>query len=101
MSSICHTGAKGITRWSNEVSYPTADRSDLVITIATAAQDLLERKSAIYSDRPRMIVVNEYISNNRRMVLQPYNDTWRALRKFLHSQLVSEQALPPFPSTIV
>lgn len=34
-----------------------------------------------------MIVVNEYISNNRRMVLQPYNDTWRALRRFLHGQL--------------
>ena len=34
-----------------------------------------------------MIVVSEYISNLRRMVLTPYNDSWRALRKFLHSQL--------------
>lgn len=39
------------------------------------------------TDRPRMIVPQEYISNNRRMVLTRYNDRWRQLRKFLHTQL--------------
>ncbi|KAJ7186809.1 putative monooxygenase [Mycena filopes] len=51
-----------------------------------AAKDLLEQRSAIYSDRPRLEMA--YLSGyDKAFVLAPNNDNWRAQRKILTQDL--------------
>lgn len=49
--------------------------------------DLLEKRSAIYSSRPRFPYTSTLMSGDFRVVLQPYGAQWRALRKIMHSIL--------------
>ncbi|KAJ7034658.1 putative monooxygenase [Mycena alexandri] len=50
------------------------------------AKDLLEQRSAIYSDRPHLEMA--YLSGyDKAFVLQPYNDNWRQQRKILTQDL--------------
>ncbi|KAF8153046.1 cytochrome P450 [Crassisporium funariophilum] len=49
------------------------------------AWDLLEKRSDIYSSRPRFIVAGEILSDNKRGVMLPNNETWRRWRKVLHT----------------
>ncbi|KAH7067217.1 cytochrome P450 [Paraphoma chrysanthemicola] len=53
--------------------------------------DLLERRAAIYSSRPEFPMTQEIISRGSRIVLMPYNDRWRMLRKIMHNILMSRQ----------
>ena len=53
----------------------------IVISDPAIAQDLMEKRSQIYSSRPRMIVMGEVFTNNRGLLTSPYNDYWRRLRK--------------------
>jgi hypothetical protein len=53
----------------------------IVISDPAIAQDLMEKRSQIYSSRPRMIVMGEVFTNNRGLLTSPYNEYWRRLRK--------------------
>lgn len=57
-----------------------------------AVEDLLERRSAIYSSPPVFAMVGEVISRGKRPVLQPYGDQWRDVRKVMHSLLTGKSA---------
>lgn len=48
-------------------------QSMLVLNSQKAAGDLLERRAGIYSDRPRMIVL-DYLTNLLHFSLTPHND---------------------------
>ncbi|OAF99946.1 cytochrome P450 [Paraphaeosphaeria sporulosa] len=52
-----------------------------------AVSDLLEKRSAIYSSRPRFPYASTLMSGDCRVVLQPYGAQWRATRKIMHSIL--------------
>ncbi|KAL1610537.1 hypothetical protein SLS60_002206 [Paraconiothyrium brasiliense] len=54
--------------------------------------DLLEKRSAIYSSRPRFPYTSTLMSGDCRMVLQPYGPQWRAIRKIMHSILNGKNA---------
>jgi len=43
--------------------------------------DLLEKRSAIYSGRPKFPMTQDIISGGNRIVLMGYTDRWRSLRK--------------------
>jgi len=45
-----------------------------------AATDLLEKRGAIYSSRPRSIVANEILNRNMRGLPMPYGQRWRNWR---------------------
>jgi len=57
----------------------------IVLGTAQAAWDLLEKRSGIYSSRPRSIVSGEILSGGMRGLLRPNDDKWRKWRKVLHS----------------
>ncbi|KZV67271.1 cytochrome P450 [Peniophora sp. CONT] len=62
-------------------------RPVIILNSAKAAGDLLERRSAIYSDRPRLIVASEMMTGGLFFPLTPYNETWRRMRKAAHEAL--------------
>lgn len=53
------------------------DTPTIVLGSAQVAWDLLEKRSNIYSSRPRAVLGGEILSNNRRGLLTPYGDRWR------------------------
>ena len=57
--------------------------------------DLMEKRSGIYSSRPHLPFGSELLSGNNRMVIMPYGDRWRLLRKILHNVL-NKQNMPTF-----
>ncbi|KAF9467168.1 cytochrome P450 [Collybia nuda] len=68
--------------------------SSPVIVLGTAqpAWDLLEKRSDIYSSRPRFVVAGEILSNNKRGLMLPNNEHWRKWRKVLHIGFHSRRA---------
>ncbi|MBW0478080.1 hypothetical protein O181_017795 [Austropuccinia psidii MF-1] len=56
----------------------------VVVGSPKVATDLLEKRSSIYSSRPRHIMAFEHVSRGLRMTLMPSNDLWRRERKLLH-----------------
>lgn len=64
----------------------------IVCGTAQVAWDLLEKRSDIYSSRPRFIMSGEILSNNLRGLMLPNNENWRKWRKVLHSGFHSRQA---------
>lgn len=57
--------------------------------------DLMEKRSAIYSSRPRLPFGSEILSGDCRMVLMPYGERWRLLRRIAHNVL-NKQNMPTF-----
>lgn len=64
----------------------------IVLGTAQAAWDLLDKRSDIYSSRPRFVVAGEILSANMRGLMLPYGDEWRKWRKLLHSGLHARRA---------
>ncbi|PPQ77934.1 hypothetical protein CVT25_015409 [Psilocybe cyanescens] len=86
---------KKFAEWNKEYGPVTSIflGSTPVIVLGTAqpAWDLLEKRSDIYSSRPRFVVAGEILSDNRRGLMLPNNDAWRRWRKILHSGFHSRQ----------
>ncbi|KAF8210916.1 cytochrome P450 [Mycena galopus ATCC 62051] len=61
--------------------------SIIVISSAEAANDLLEKRSAIYSDRPPMPMVGELMGWNVLIGMMKYGDQWRKDRELFHQAL--------------
>jgi Cytochrome P450 len=53
--------------------------------------DLLERRAAIYCSRPPFPMTQDIVSGGGRIVLMPYGDRWRILRKIMHQILSTRQ----------
>lgn len=56
----------------------------VVLNTKEAADDLLDRRSSIYSDRPRMPMMNELMGFYWSLGFTPYNDWWKNSRKLFH-----------------
>lgn len=59
----------------------------IVLNTHKAVTDLLEKKGAIYSDRPRSIVAGEYGTGGNTSLFMPYGPRWRTVRKLMHHGL--------------
>ncbi|CCM05258.1 uncharacterized protein FIBRA_07468 [Fibroporia radiculosa] len=55
----------------------------VVINSIEVAKDLLDKRSTIYSDRPRFVMACELSGYGEEMVLLSYGDDWRAQRKLV------------------
>ncbi|RDW81591.1 cytochrome P450 [Aspergillus mulundensis] len=87
----------------------------VIINEARIAFDLLEKRSTIYSSRPRMVFAGEMYSFTQArpfrnsslfsvlrigwehsLAMQPYSDTFRAYRKAMHRVLGTKNAISQF-----
>ncbi|EGO01020.1 hypothetical protein SERLA73DRAFT_71993 [Serpula lacrymans var. lacrymans S7.3] len=73
------------TQYGSIVSLFLGRTPVIVLGTAQAAWDLLEKRSDIYSSRPRFVVAGEILSDNQRGLMLPYGEPWRKWRKVLHS----------------
>ena len=56
----------------------------VVLNSAKLAIEMLEKKSAIYSDRPRLEFGGEMVGWNRTLALLPYGSRFREFRLLMH-----------------
>ncbi|CDO75710.1 hypothetical protein BN946_scf184493.g8 [Trametes cinnabarina] len=56
----------------------------IVVNSAQAAHDLFEKRSALYSDRTRMPMLNELVGCDWHFVFMGYGDSWRERRRVFH-----------------
>ncbi|KAF5348469.1 hypothetical protein D9756_009678 [Leucocoprinus leucothites] len=68
-------------------------QSILVINDIEIAQELLGRRSALYSSRPHFRMITEVADFNHIFALMPYGDDWRVRRR-IFQQHFSERNLP-------
>ncbi|KAJ3558859.1 hypothetical protein NM688_g676 [Phlebia brevispora] len=77
-----------LTKWKEQYgpifSLNLAGQPVVVVNDFTTAADLLDRRSNIYSSRPRFIMANEVLAGGLSIGLQPYNDMWRRMRRASH-----------------
>ncbi|KZT03181.1 cytochrome P450 [Laetiporus sulphureus 93-53] len=87
--------------WTNiygDVIYVRVLQKHIVIlNSARAARDLLEKRGAMYSDRPRFVLFNELIESFKpNMALLSYGDEWRKHRKWFQMTLSSRVSLDSY-----
>ncbi|KAJ7123980.1 cytochrome P450 [Mycena crocata] len=63
----------------------------IVLNSATAVADLLEERSAIYSDRPRLVMLTELVGFGWNFGFMRYGPTWR--RKY-HRKILAQHFQP-------
>ncbi|KAK3950572.1 cytochrome P450 [Pseudoneurospora amorphoporcata] len=64
----------------------------IILGSAQAAWDLLEKRGAIYSSRPRFIMGGELLSGGMRGLMAPSSAFWRRWRKALHNGFMQRQS---------
>ncbi|CAL1695170.1 unnamed protein product [Somion occarium] len=62
----------------------------IVVNSLEIAVDLFDRRSSIYNDRPRLIMLNELSGFGWGAAFTPYSDFWRAIRKAFHQTIGPE-----------
>jgi cytochrome P450 len=87
-------------KWKKEfgdVFYVNAAGQPIVVlNTQKAAADLLDRRAAIYSDRPRNIVAAEILCGGMAMVFQSYGPLWRRMRRAAHEGLSTKSTVESF-----
>ncbi|EIM88908.1 cytochrome P450 [Stereum hirsutum FP-91666 SS1] len=79
------------TEWKEEFgpifSLNFAGQPVVVLNSHKVTTDLLDRRSTIYSDRPRFIMASEILTGSIFIAFSSYGDLWRKLRKAAHEGL--------------
>ncbi|KAK0200298.1 cytochrome P450 [Desarmillaria ectypa] len=78
-------------RWCKEydtdiIHFDVAGTSIVVLNTVKAATELLDNRSAIYSSRPRMTMVNELMGWDFSFGLMEYGNEWRAQRRLFQQE---------------
>ncbi|KAL2844159.1 cytochrome P450 [Aspergillus pseudoustus] len=68
----------------------------VILNDSRIAFDLLEKRSNIYSSRPKMIFASEMVGWKDILAMQTYSDTFRAYRKAMHRVLGTKTAISQF-----
>ncbi|KAL4251560.1 cytochrome P450 family protein [Abortiporus biennis] len=88
-----------LAKWSEEYgpiySAKLGPQYALIVNSHRIANELLDRRSAIYSDRPRMIMLNEIMTQHLFLPTIPYGDSWRKLRKAI-SEVLNHRSIESF-----
>ncbi|KAF9008812.1 cytochrome P450 [Cyathus striatus] len=79
-------------KWGDICSVTILGRPIIILNSATAAFDMLDKKSALYSDRPTLQMGGELVGWKNTLVLLPYGDRFRRYRRLLH-KLIGSQAM--------
>lgn len=57
----------------------------IILNSARAAQDLLARRGAIYSDRPRLVLAGELALKGMHLLLMPYDTQYKGKTRAQHT----------------
>ncbi|KAI0691239.1 cytochrome P450 [Cerioporus squamosus] len=83
-------------RWGDIMSFSMFGQSYVVLNSAKHAVDMLEKKSAIYSSRPRIPVAGDMIGWKDSMILQAGGHKMRETRKLLGLVMASTKRVERF-----
>lgn len=70
----------------------------LVVNSLRVAQDLMEAKSAVASDRPRFVLFSDLMGMENDMVLMPYGDKWRRYRRWVQDIIQNKHNVIDLPA---
>ncbi|TFY73981.1 hypothetical protein EWM64_g10031 [Hericium alpestre] len=91
------TYAEWSRKYNSElVSFTVFGQVYIVVNSLRAAKEIFETRSAMYSSRPYMTMV-DMIGWYFNLGLLPYGDAWRARRRLLHLRLAAGRAPSYFP----
>ncbi|EEB89177.1 hypothetical protein MPER_12751 [Moniliophthora perniciosa FA553] len=71
---------------SDIIHLEVAGTSIVVMNTVKVAEDILDKHSAIHSNRPRLVMVNELMGWNYSFGLMEYGDEWRAQRRLFQQE---------------
>lgn len=78
-------------KWADEYgpiySLILGSQVTVVLSSDAAVKELLDKRSAIYSSRPDMFLAQTIASGRLRFSLMPYGETWRMMRRCIHTIL--------------
>jgi cytochrome P450 len=69
----------------------------IVVNSAEASKELFEKKSALYTDRPRMTMINDIVGLGWHFGFMPHGDEWREHRKLFNHDFNPTSALKYHP----
>lgn len=78
------TFARWGKQWGGLVSVKVLGQPIIIINSVQIAMEMLDKKSAIYSDRPVLMMGGEIVGWKWTLALTPYGDRFREYRKMLH-----------------
>ncbi|KIK70125.1 hypothetical protein GYMLUDRAFT_543127 [Collybiopsis luxurians FD-317 M1] len=77
-------------RYDSDIIHLSAFRTSIVVLSSTkAVNDLLEKRSSKFSDRPRTVMLGELMGWGSTSLCRPYDDVWKAQRR------IFMQGIPP------
>lgn len=86
-----HDAHKQFLAWAQEYgpiySLMLGTKTLIVLSKDEVVKELLDRRSAIYSDRQDMYIGQTLCSDGLRLLMMRYGNTWRRLRKTVHGIL--------------
>ncbi|KAJ7723504.1 cytochrome P450 [Mycena maculata] len=91
--------------WSEEynsdiIHLDIAGKSVVVLSSLNAVESLLEKRSAIYSDRPRITMVNELMGWDFNLGMMKYGDEWRTHRRLFKQGFTPKASLKYRPKQL-
>lgn len=87
VSAIAFVLTKETVTAGDIVSVSVFGQRIVVLSTLETATDLLEKKSAVYSDRPYMPMAGELMGWDQIVALSPYGDRFRSIRRLMHQTL--------------
>ncbi|KAI0052221.1 cytochrome P450 [Auriscalpium vulgare] len=75
------------TTYGNVIFLRAAGQPILVLNSQKAAADLLDRRAALYSDRPRNVVCSMIACRGLFLPLERYGERWQRMRRATHESL--------------
>ncbi|KAJ7680690.1 cytochrome P450 [Mycena polygramma] len=70
----------------------------VILGSLTAAHDLLNQRSAIYSSRPRLVMAGELVGFDQAVSIMPYTPRFLALRRLIHKEMSANVLRKYWPS---
>ncbi|KAJ5192171.1 cytochrome P450 [Penicillium cf. viridicatum] len=83
-------------RWAKEynsamITLWVGREARIIVSDAWVASELMEKKSDIFSSRPRLIMMGDVVNfTTTNQVTLPYGDRWRVHRKLMHTAVGSQ-----------
>ncbi|TFK29251.1 cytochrome P450 [Coprinopsis marcescibilis] len=90
------TFARWGEEWGDICSVTVLGQPLVILNSVKTACDMLDKKSAIYSDRPVLQMGGELVGWKNTLVLIPYGDRFRRFRKLFHQLIGSPFAMKRF-----